>query len=121
MNKCKEFNKLSSVWLLVVSGMRTISVFAEVIQHLQNWVNSAPVISSVRGGVNMDKCKNNPFRPRSMRWALMEEDWSDLTIAQIAEVFNSTPVSVYASIREIKRITGYRVPHRRSLNDDIGI
>ena len=48
----------------------------------------------------------NPFRPRTMVWALYEEDWSDLTVHQIAEVFASSDES-------IKRKTGYMVPHVR--------
>lgn len=53
----------------------------------------------------------NPFRPRTMVWALYEEDWSDLTVHQIAEVFASSDESVYAAIRKVKQVTGYRVPH----------
>lgn len=55
----------------------------------------------------------NPFRPRTMVWALYEEDWSDLTVHQIAEVFASSDESVYAAMRLIKRKTGYMVPHVR--------
>ena len=53
----------------------------------------------------------NPFRPRTMVWALYEEDWSDLTVHQIAEVFSTSPETVYAAIRKVKQVTGYRVPH----------
>ena len=55
----------------------------------------------------------NPFRPRTMVWALYEEDWSDLTVHQIAEVFASSDSTIYAAMRLIKRKTGYRVPHVR--------
>lgn len=55
----------------------------------------------------------NPFRPRTMVWALYEEDWSDLTVHQIAEVFASSDESIYATMRLIKRKTGYMVPHVR--------
>lgn len=55
----------------------------------------------------------NPFRPRTMVWALYEEDWSDLTVHQIAEVFASSDESVYAAMHLIKRKTGYMVPHVR--------
>lgn len=55
----------------------------------------------------------NPFRPRTMVWALYEEDWSDLTVHQIAEVFASSDESVYVAMRLIKRKTGYMVPHVR--------
>lgn len=53
----------------------------------------------------------NPFVPRSMRWALMEEDWSDLTVRQIAEVFDTSIESVKASMSAIKRKTGYIVQY----------
>lgn len=59
----------------------------------------------------LQKPKENPFKPRSMRWALIEEDWSDLTVHQIAEVFSTSPETVYAAIRKVKQVTGYRVPH----------
>lgn len=55
----------------------------------------------------------NQFRPRTMVWALYEEDWSDLTVHQIAEVFASSDESVYAAMYLIKRKTGYMVPHVR--------
>ena len=53
----------------------------------------------------------NPFRPRTMVWALYEEDWSDLTVHQIAEVFGTKEVVVYAAMRVIHKKTGYWVPH----------
>lgn len=53
----------------------------------------------------------NPFRPRTMVWALYEEDWSDLTVPQIAEVFATSDATVYAAIRKVKQVTGYKVPH----------
>lgn len=55
----------------------------------------------------------NPFTPRSMVWALMEEDWSDLTLQQIAEVFDSSVMSVKASIKVIKKKTGYSVSYTK--------
>lgn len=51
----------------------------------------------------------NPFKPRSMIWALLAEDWSDLTVRQVAEVFDTTEPSVYAAIRTILNRTGYKV------------
>lgn len=59
----------------------------------------------------MSKKKPNPFRSRTMIWALYEEDWSDLTVHQIAEVFGTSDSYVYAAIRRIRRLTGYRVPY----------
>lgn len=60
------------------------------------------------GVVKVDK-PENPFKPRSMIWALMEEDWSDLTVRQVAEVFDTTAETVYKSVRRIKQVTGYKV------------
>lgn len=56
----------------------------------------------------------NPFTPRTMIWALFEEDWSDLTLHQIAEVFDTSIVSVKATINSIKKRTGYTVPYTAS-------
>lgn len=55
--------------------------------------------------------KPNPYRKGTMIWALYEEDWSDLTIEQIAEVFSTSEQSVIMSMRQIIKQTGYRVPH----------
>lgn len=53
----------------------------------------------------------NPFKARSMSWALMEEDFSDLTLEQIAEVFSTNHYSISETIRRIYRMTGYKVPY----------
>ena len=53
----------------------------------------------------------NPYEPKSMIWALMEEDWSDLTVPQIAEVFGVCPATIYGKLRQIHRETGYWVPY----------
>lgn len=55
----------------------------------------------------------NPYRPKTMKWALIEEDWSDLSMKQIAEVFGSTYASVQRTIVNIKKETGYEVPYRK--------
>ncbi len=54
----------------------------------------------------------NPYEPRSIKWALMAEDWSDLTVGQIAEVFGPDvePNKIRRYIAAIKRDTGYEVP-----------
>ena len=52
---------------------------------------------------------DNPYPYRSIRWALMEEDWSDLTYKEIAEVFDTTPQSIQYAIAAIKKKTGYTV------------
>lgn len=56
--------------------------------------------------------ENNPYKPRSMLWALVEEDFSDLTVAQIAEVFDADMHTVYTYLSRIKRETGFVVPYR---------
>lgn len=57
----------------------------------------------------------NPYPPRSIPWALMEEDWSDLTVNQIAEVFGEEvePRAIYRYIASIEHRTGYVVPFKR--------
>lgn len=54
----------------------------------------------------------NPFRPGTMNAALYEEDFSDLTISQIADVFNSSEESVRCAIGTIKRRTGKAVQYK---------
>mgnify|MGYP001029491456 CR=1 FL=1 len=58
----------------------------------------------------------NPYPYRSIPWALMEEDWSDLTVSQIAEVFGEEvePRDIRRYIAAIEKRTGYVVPFRRS-------
>lgn len=53
-----------------------------------------------------------PYRPRTLIWALYNEDFSDLTVAQIAEVFDTTPAYIRNAIIRIKRETGYIVPYK---------
>lgn len=53
-----------------------------------------------------------PYKPRSMIWALYNEDFSDLTIAEISEVFNTTTFSVKSTMKRIFRETGKRVQHK---------
>ncbi len=57
----------------------------------------------------------NPYPYRSIPWALMEEDWSDLTVSQIAEVFGEEvePSSIRRYMASIRRRTGYVVPFQR--------
>lgn len=57
--------------------------------------------------------ENNPYRPRSMLWALVEEDFSDLTAQQIAEVFDTSDKVVYQAMTRIRHETGYNVRFAR--------
>lgn len=52
------------------------------------------------------------YRPRSMKWALVHEDWSDLTIEQIAEVFGVSKETIYNCISKIRK-DGYNVEYKR--------
>lgn len=58
----------------------------------------------------MDKPKN-PYREGSIIWSVMEGDWEDLTVKQIAEVLDVLPHYVAESMRRIRVKTGYVVPH----------
>ena len=54
----------------------------------------------------------NPYEKGSLSWNLMEGDWSDLTVRQIAEVLDVQPSSIYGALKRIQRRTGYVVPHK---------
>ncbi len=58
----------------------------------------------------------NPFKKRSISWALMEEDFSDLTLEEIAEIFGTNHYSIAETIRHIYRKTGYKVPYVNTRN-----
>lgn len=58
----------------------------------------------------MNKPKN-PYREGSIIWSVMEGDWEDLTVKQIAEVLDVLPSAVSESMRRIRVKTGYVVPH----------
>ena len=55
----------------------------------------------------------NPYRKNTLLWSLMECDWSDLTMDQIAEVLYTTPHQVSSYCARIKKKTGYIVPYRK--------
>lgn len=52
------------------------------------------------------------YRPRSTKWALVHEDWSDLTIEQIAEVFDVSKETIRSYISKIRK-DGYNVEYKR--------
>ena len=54
----------------------------------------------------------NPYEKGTLSWSLMEDDWSDLTVRQIAEVLDVMPGSIYCALKRIQRRTGYAVPHQ---------
>lgn len=55
----------------------------------------------------------NPYRKWSTIWSVMELDWEDRTVTQIAEALYTTPSNVSNCIARIKRETGYIVPRKR--------
>lgn len=59
----------------------------------------------------MDKPKN-PYRKGTLIWSVMEGDWDDLTVPQIADVLGTEPQNVSEYIWQIKKKTGYKVPHK---------
>lgn len=59
------------------------------------------------------KKPQNPYRKGTLTWSVMESDWEDLTVAQIAEVLDVQTKKIYEAIQKIKAETGYLVPHAR--------
>lgn len=63
----------------------------------------------------------NPYRKDTLRWSLMEgglqgefdglSGWDDLTIKQIAEIFDKAEQVVRDAIKVIQRETGFCVPY----------
>lgn len=53
-----------------------------------------------------------PFKKGTLRYALMDSDWSDLTTNEIAEVLDCKEPSVRDAIKNIKLITGFIVPYK---------
>lgn len=55
----------------------------------------------------------NPFREGTLIWSIMEGDWEDLTVNQIAEVLDTTEQQISVYLSHIQKKTGYAVPFRR--------
>ena len=64
---------------------------------------------------------NNPFKPNTVAWKLLEDDWSDLTVRQIAEVLDVMSQTVYNAIRRVKKETGYEVPHKAGERSEVKV
>lgn len=60
----------------------------------------------------MEKPKN-PYKKGTIIFDIMEGDWEDLTVPQIAEVLYKRPNTVWKYIRKIEMDTGYRVPRTK--------
>lgn len=57
--------------------------------------------------------KENPYRKKTIRYALYSSDWSDLTVDQIADVLGYSKIQVRKAIVDIKRKTGYQIEYLR--------
>lgn len=57
------------------------------------------------------KKPDNTYTRDTIIWSVMEGDWEDLTVAQIAEVLDARPDAVKGAIYRIKREKGWDVPH----------
>lgn len=51
----------------------------------------------------------NPYKKGTLIFDIMEGDWEDLTVPQIAEVLYASPKLIWKYIRKIENETGYRV------------
>lgn len=52
-----------------------------------------------------------PFKEGTIPWALMSDDFSDLTVNQIAEVLGTYPGYIRMSMRRIYDKTGIRIKY----------
>jgi transposase len=57
----------------------------------------------------VDKPENR-YRKGTVKWAVLEGDWADLTPGQIAEVLGVSLSAVRTAIGQIRRETGYDIP-----------
>lgn len=55
--------------------------------------------------------KKCPFKKGTIAWALVNEDFSDLTLAQIAEVFGTNEKYIAAVMKGVYQKTGIRVKY----------
>lgn len=55
---------------------------------------------------------HNPFKPGSVIFQLMDGDFSNMTIAEIAQKLNTKYRSITRSLSRITSETGYYVPHK---------
>lgn len=54
-----------------------------------------------------------PYRKGTIRYRLMTEDWSRMTISQIADELQSSDAGIEQAIYAIKQNSGYVVPYLR--------
>lgn len=55
--------------------------------------------------------KRNQYKKGSIAWTLLNGDWSDLNVRQIAEVLGVETKKIYSTINNIRIRKGYEVPH----------
>lgn len=53
----------------------------------------------------------NPYRPGTLKYLLLDGNWSKLTPRQIAERTYYQPAAVRSALHQIYQETGHRVPH----------
>ena len=53
----------------------------------------------------------NYYKKGTIMWSIVTDDWSDLKVSEIAEVLDANKQTVYSAISNIKKETGYCVPH----------
>lgn len=78
---------------------------------------------SRKGETGMDR-PENPYQKGTLIWTLMEgglqgefdgkAGFEDMTIREIADMFETTYSTVQATLQRIKKETGFRVPRRRA-------
>ena len=51
----------------------------------------------------------NKYRRGSIIWSVMEGDWEDLTVSEIAYVLNTNKAAIRDAIRRIRKETGYAI------------
>lgn len=56
---------------------------------------------------------NNPYRPGSLQWSLIEGEWADMTIEQISEALFCGVETTRSLMTKIKQKTGYTVQYKR--------
>lgn len=61
------------------------------------------------------KKPENPYRIKTIIWSVMEGDWEDLTVTQIAEVLAANVNTVRSYISRIKRETSWDVPRAKEI------
>lgn len=75
---------------------------------------------SVRSTINRIKRETGYFVPHKIgqfykngtSWMLLNDDWSDLTVREIADVLDKSVGSVYSAISILEK-SGYRIAYKR--------